>query len=189
MLCPSCKNAALVTEPLEDDLLTLRCPNCGGHWIKSFQYWRWLEQQASDVKSILTECGNANEPTDDSKPGKLCPECGRFLAHKPVGHGLSFNLDRCGHCGGMWFDKQEWNALRQRSLHTDAHMIFSDTWQIQVREDRRLDMERERLKQKLGAVDYNELLRVGQWLQHHPERAILLAVLNHEDITKLSEST
>jgi hypothetical protein len=39
---------------------------------------------------------------------KLCPECGRILINYGVVRDLNFTLEQCGHCHGVWFDKNEW---------------------------------------------------------------------------------
>jgi Zn-finger nucleic acid-binding protein len=180
MHCPVCKTTVLATQPLDENLLTLRCPKCEGHWVKSFQYWKWRESQPGTV--AVDACDSGVETTDtDSKAGKLCPECGRFLMHRPVGHGVEFNLDRCGHCGGMWFDKLEWDAMQRNSLNRDAHYIFTDSWQSGLKGTKRLEAERARLTKLLGERDYSELMRVARWVRSHEQSTTLLAILNNAD--------
>jgi Zn-finger nucleic acid-binding protein len=74
---------------------------------------------------------------------KLCPECGRILIKYGVGHGMNFTLDQCGHCLGIWFDKNEWVSLKQRNLHDEVHKVFTASWQTQARkEERKRNLER-----------------------------------------------
>lgn len=72
----------------------------------SFQYWKWL----ATLKGPIPERPPAEESVEvhHTKTGKLCPECTRILLPSKVGHGLDFRIDRCGNCGGMWFDANEW---------------------------------------------------------------------------------
>ncbi|MEZ6191193.1 MAG: zf-TFIIB domain-containing protein [Phycisphaerales bacterium] len=186
MRCPVCKTSSLTTQPLDENLLTLRCPDCEGHWVKSFQYWKWRETQpvADRLESIG---GEETMPATDSRAGKLCPECGHFLTRRPVGHGVAFNLDGCGHCGGMWFDKCEWDILQSRSLHRDAHYIFTETWQAEVREANRIELARARLMKLLGEQDYNELMRVARWVRGHEQRPILMAAIRDPELKLIAE--
>ena len=189
MRCPVCKNSILATQPLDENLLTLRCPDCKGHWVKSFQYWKWRDSQPKHTlpaRDELTCCETAS-PTRDSQAGKLCPECGHFLTRRPVGHGVTFNLDRCSHCGGMWFDKSEWDSLQSRSLHRDSHFVFTEAWQAEVNEANRLELARARLLKLLGEQDYSELMRIAVWIRNHEQRSILLAAINDRDLEQLAE--
>jgi Zn-finger nucleic acid-binding protein len=36
---------------------------------------------------------------------------------------LSFAIEHCGQCEGVWLDKDEWTALKGRSLHDDLQRI------------------------------------------------------------------
>ncbi len=186
MKCPVCKTSVLATEPLDENLLTLRCPDCEGHWVKSFQYWKWRDAQPSSFQDVVTQ-DDPGPLGRDSKPGKLCPECGRFLMHRPVGHDVPFNLDRCSHCGGMWFDQCEWDILQTHSLHRDAHFIFTEAWQAEVKETMRTEMERARLKNLLGDADYNRLIDFMRWMRSHKERAVLLATLSNTKSNLIDE--
>lgn len=184
MRCPVCKTPVLATDPLDETLLTMRCHECEGHWVKSFQYWKWRELQHDLPDTALPDSTESTQDTD-SLAGKLCPECGHFLTRRPVGHGVDFNLDRCDHCGGIWFDKCEWETLVMHSLHLDVYSVFTKAWQSGVSETNRINTKRERLMKLLDERDYTELLRVGRWLHKHEHRAFLIACLNHPDITTL----
>lgn len=182
MNCPVCKTAVLQSESLEENLVTSSCRACGGQWVKSFQYWKWREAHGRDWPELPP--GPAPGPEmdrspagSDTKKAKLCPECGRFLTRHPVGHELGFALDRCNHCGGMWFDAGEWEALKRRNLHDDAHLIFTEAWQAQVRHDQARKDYRRLLTEKLGDRDLAEAERIKAWLDAHPQAPTLYAFL------------
>lgn len=186
MHCPICKTAVLVTEPLDENLLTMRCPSCNGHWVKSFQYWKWRESHPTAPATVSSALKTETHAID-SRPGKLCPECGRFLMHRPVGHGVTFSLDRCGHCGGMWFDKHEWNTLQHHSLGRDVHFVFTKAWQAEVKQTKHIELERARLHKLLGESGFRELMRITRWVYGHEKKEVLLAVINNADSGLLQE--
>jgi hypothetical protein len=51
---------------------------------------------------------------DEATAGRICPECGIILARYRIGHGMSFQLDYCRRCNGVWFDRQEWDDVRAK---------------------------------------------------------------------------
>ena len=189
MKCPACKDMTLEDFELEPGLAAARCGGCGGQWVNGAGYLRWVEARgpkppggASAGAAEATGSGGgdgtpAGQAVNDNRKAKLCPECGRFLTRAKVGRGLDFLLDRCGSCGGIWFDAGEWEALRARGLHDDAHFVFSDAWQADVlRRDREAQHDR-LLAQKVGEADWAEIKRVRAWLDGHPHRTALYAVL------------
>src|SRR5207244_2897796 len=90
-------------------------------------------------------------PVSDNAVPKLCPDCGHILLPYHVGHALNFTLDHCGHCGGTWFDKNEWEILKSRNLHDDIHFIFSHVWQAEVFHEERRQAHERLLLEKFGA--------------------------------------
>ena len=49
-----------------------------------------------------------------------------------VGRGLSFTLDHCEGCKGIWLDRNEWEALKKRNLHDDLNLMFTSFWQTEA---------------------------------------------------------
>jgi Zn-finger nucleic acid-binding protein len=121
------------------------------------------------------------EPDDlevqESQRIKTCPECNHFLIRYRVGHGLDFSIDRCGACGGLWFDQNEWEILKLRNLHDDVHLIFSAAWQLRAAREEEVQRRRDRLLKQLGAEDFSEVERMHNWLRTHPRRSTILAYL------------
>lgn len=175
MKCPVCKTVILEQKELADGPATYGCSQCGGTYIKSSQYFQWLQGHGANVPELAPEAA-ANLPVADSKPGKLCPECGAFLIRHAVGKGIDFHLDRCGRCGGIWLDADEWEILVSRGLHDDVHMIFSEAWQADIkRRQRSQDYRRTvtdildgKLRQQCGEADLARLKEFQQWLAAHP---------------------
>ncbi len=176
MLCPVCKNCSLRAQEIDPGLTSSHCPDCGGRWIASYQYWKWREKTGKSLAEKPTEAG-IKPPVKDSAAAKLCPECGHFLRRFPVGHGIEFTLDRCGNCGGTWFDANEWETLKSRNLHDDVHKIFSEIWQKQIRDEAHQATMETFYRQKFGDDGYQKAKSMKAWIQSHPHQAELRAFL------------
>lgn len=176
--CPLCKKH-LVEKPLEENLKSMACPDGCGNWIDSTIYWSWLETrpkpQAADV---IADADPAKlQAVNDSAPGKFCPRCGRFLARAKPGHALDFVLTRCGGCGGIWLDANEWANLKTIGLHDHIHFIFSDAWQADVTKAERERNYEQLLLDRLGSADLAEIKRIKAWLDNHAKKNELYAYL------------
>jgi Zn-finger nucleic acid-binding protein len=178
MQCPLCENVVLCDEKLVDNLAAKVCKQCQGRWVQSFQYWKWLDLHGDTLTEKPIECG-ADLEVNDSKAGKLCPECGRFLRHSKVGHGVDFCLDRCNNCGGIWFDKNEWEILVSRNLHDEVHFIFSAAWQKRIQEDEIKMTHEERIKKIVGEDDYAKLKSFAEWVNSSEHKNTMIGYLQH----------
>jgi len=176
MDCPICKMRTLSQSEIESNLNALECSNCQGRWIQSYQYWKWRDGLGKDVPDELPAQGPELE-VEDSTGAKLCPECGHILIRHPVGHGISFWLDRCGNCGGVWFDHNEWETLKGRNLHDDIHLIFSAIWQKQVRKEDHEKAMKDFYENKFGPADFAKVKEIKTWIDNHPLKSELQAFL------------
>jgi len=178
MNCPVCHHPALEASELMAHLDALRCPQCEGKWLPSVNYRAWL---AAYQERLPERAAHEIFEIHDDQSVKLCPECRRILLRYKVKADLGFLLDHCSSCNGVWFDKNEWEALASRHLHDELHLIFTEPWQRKVeREESRLQQQR-LLKRRLGEEDYEELKRVYAWLWAHPQHHILLAHLSSQE--------
>src|SRR5262245_32121102 len=111
MNCPVCKNSALASFGLRPNVMSQKCPTCGGQWLSSLQFDKWLEAvRTGSAKSMSAPVLPA--PATELKKVRICAECGHFMTRFKVGSPLGFTLDRCGNCGGTWFDRNEWEILQ-----------------------------------------------------------------------------
>jgi Zn-finger nucleic acid-binding protein len=164
---------------LEANLSSLNCGRCRGNWVPGFTYWTWLEQHGPNLPERL-------EPTEegrdaDSQEMKLCPECKSLMFQYKVGRGLAFYLDQCARCKGIWFDRDEWEALKRRNLHDDVHAIFTAPWQAGASKEERVRRLDQMYADRLGADEYAEVKRFRAWLDAHPRRQEMLAFLTDRD--------
>ena len=174
LACPSCASSILRATMLEPRLAAHACAECAGAWIDAEAYRGWLERRRAQPD--MTEPAAAPLALADVQHARLCPSCGRVMLRYRVGHGVDFFLDTCGTCNGIWFDRDEWAALKARSLHDDLHVIFTEPWQAEnQREAARAHLDA--LYRKRFGAAYDEAVRVRAWLEAHPERAAILAFL------------
>jgi Zn-finger nucleic acid-binding protein len=176
MKCPVCKTAYLDSFESDDMPAKLVCDRCGGLWIKAYQYWKWLMAHGENLPEKPADDGESL-PVTDSTNAKLCPECGRFLSRKKVGHGVDFHIDRCATCGGFWFDKNEWEILKSRNLHDDVHFIFSSAWQHRIADEDRRETYDKRISIILGQHDWTRASDFKNWTAIHPKRSTIMAYL------------
>ena len=183
MKCPVCKTHELQPIELEKNLLASGCKQCGGHWISTTNYWNWLKKH--DPSLPEKPFAEVAFHVDDTIKAKLCPDCGRILIKYKVGHGIDFFLDHCDGCNGVWLDRHEWDVLKSRNLHDELHRIFTTPWQNRVREEEIKAKLEKFYTEKFGQEDHDELKRIRQWINQHPQRSALLGYLNDENPYKI----
>lgn len=187
MKCPVCKETALDPVILETNLRGSRCSECSGNWVRGNDYSDWLDSKPGTLPERLpSEDSSTRQHTDVSK-AKLCPSCSRIMTKYLVGKDMDFALENCGGCGGMWFDKHEWELLKERNLHDEVHSFFCNHYQKAVRKESSRKNMAQIFRDRLGDQDYEEIRRVRQWLEEHPQRDMLKAYLNDSDPYEAAE--
>lgn len=186
LLSPASQGTPLMPDRLEENGLRVnRCPKSGGVWIRPAAWWAWLEQQET-----LEETDTASRPADSSQDAipdpppdvptaRRCPEDGQLLTRRSAVALEALVVERCSRCGGFWLDAGEFEALRDRGIEKQLHLIFSDVWQRRLRERRSREAAAERLNELLGADDAAEARRVQAWIKAHPQGEALLAFIQH----------
>jgi Zn-finger nucleic acid-binding protein len=180
MKCPICERDYLQRRYLEENLPAYQCRQCEGIWISAEQYWKWLKKGEAEVSESPVTV-DVPLPIEEAGQAKLCPNCGHILRRYKVWPDIKFYLDHCGHCLSLWFDKDEWEALRARGLQRQVHLFFSDLWQEKLRaEEARKRFERIYLD-RFGPEDYARIKEIRAWLESHPQRGAILAYLSDKD--------
>ena len=157
MKCPICHIESLNEVNLSTGLRAHQCTSCFGHWIPSERYWEWLDyreqvndnhraapswneaeqEKAHPTRPVINlSTGNSLLPVVDNTTANFCADCSRLMTKTRVGRGLSFYIDRCSHCHGVWLDQNEWENLVEKDLHHQIHYMFSSAWQFSVRQER-----------------------------------------------------
>jgi len=173
MQCPLCQKPTLAIVDLMPGLAGHTCSVCAGVWIDRAKYVAWRALQAADLPET-------NTPTpitiSETPKAKICPQCGHLLLPYRVGHGLSFSIDYCGACGGVWFDRGEWDAIKAKHLHDNLHDIVSTHWQKAVRQSRVQESIEQTYARHLEG-SYAKAQEVKLWLREQPQQALILAYL------------
>lgn len=177
MNCPNCQEARLTAYSLEENLNTLVCGHCSGQWVQSFQYWKWLDSHGNNLPEKPVE-DTATLVVEDVDHARVCPECSTILMRCRVGHGIDFYLDRCTNCGGIWFDKNEWEVLKSRNLHDDVHFVFSKSWQDRVIQDERRTLQMGWFVDQFGAEKFEEIKKFKAWLDGQEHRSAVIGFLS-----------
>jgi Zn-finger nucleic acid-binding protein len=179
MNCPVCKTTELITAELDEKLTSQNCPDCFGKWIRGAEYWKWVERHKSELAERLHE----TESLSLAEPGLPidCPECRFRMVKFLVGRGLSFSLDHCQGCKGIWLDRNEWEALKKRNLHDDLNAMFTSFWQNEAQREARKKRMQDIYTSRFGDDDYAEIKRIRWWLDARTNREELLAYLIDRD--------
>lgn len=178
MKCPACGFHSIAPVGLEENLFGYECSACEGIWIKGFQYWKWLTTHGNILPEKSVEFA-AEIPVSDSRQAKICIECGHVMLRHKVGHGIPFSLDRCSACGGIWFDKHEWEVLKSRNLHDEIHLIFTTAWQNDNRKKDQKAQYEKSLAETIGEKEHGELKRFTSWIRKHPQKDQIIGYILH----------
>lgn len=202
LTCPKCREETLERhEPMvyrrqkgPPPVHPARCTRCHGFWL--------TRDQVAEVEARggALELEPADAPPDhelDRRAG-LCPDCGRILARAPIeerreeraagepaagpaGEGDAFYLDRCAHCGGIWFDAGEWRELAGEAVAEDLSRLWDPEWRRHRLEERNRRAYLARLDERLGPELLEAVEEVITLLRTEPEKkAAALAYLHGE---------
>lgn len=178
MNCPVCKTKTLTGKHLEDGPLARFCVTCEGAWIQSDDYEVWLSgREVKPEKAFEPE----EFAVQDSKSAKVCPTCKHLLFKYRLRSDIHFHLDHCRSCGGVWFDKGEWEALVSVNLHDEFYKVFTKAYQEGLRSDDQRKAFQDLYKQRLGDEDYERVCAFRSWLEGHPHQQLILGYLAAED--------
>ena len=172
--CPACRMPTLRPAEAEPLLPSRRCATCGGQFIGGEQYHRWLEHPNRAAMTVRQE---TVDDATDSMRAKVCAECGKLMRRLRVGQGVTFSIDRCGACGGVWLDANEWESLRTVGLHDRLHFVVGDAWQARVVKEERDRAARDRAAASIGPEDFDEVQRIAEWIERHARRDEIAAYL------------
>lgn len=127
MKCPAC-NANM--KPFKDGDFELdACSDgCGGVWFDNKELLKFDEKHEFSSSPIL-ELAKAKEAVKvDHNRVKSCPRCpGENLVRQFLDVKNEVEMDQCWHCGGVWLDLGEINAVRaQYETFEDRQKAVND---------------------------------------------------------------
>ena len=178
MRSPVAPEVDLQPREIEPGLVALECPRSGGLWLPLQAYEQWKAQRSPAATAVH------DQPVpvlDDSKRRTIiCPESGCLLLRYKVGHGLPFHVDRSPATGGVWLDRGEWEALKQKGLHVDLNLIFTASYQREVRSAEYAEALESAFRERIGGADFARAAAFKAWLDGHPKRRDIWCYLQDE---------
>jgi Zn-finger nucleic acid-binding protein len=178
MKCLLCENILLERTEIDDNLHAFTCKECGGIWIQAKAYWKWLKSLDHPLPE-KPESETAKLTVEERPQMKICIDCGHFLTRRKVGHGISFHIDRCQCCGGIWLDHNEWEILKSRNLHDDIHFIFGQEWQEDLQKEEREERYQQEVKSIIGDDVFAKVADFKDFLEKSPTKNIIMAYLQN----------
>jgi Zn-finger nucleic acid-binding protein len=179
MQSPLHPDTAMQPRELEPGLTVYQCPKSGGLWIPLAAFLAWKEQHPASTKPARDASTPVVQEVERTR-ALLCPESGRLLARYRVGHGLPFQIEHSPVTGGVWLDQGKWEALKSKGLHVSLNLIFTDSYQRQVRSAEYAQELIDAFRQRIGAADFSKVTEFAAWLADHPKRRdICCYLLDH----------
>lgn len=178
--CPKCKETELsvghVPEGLSDEHEVLCCDDCHGTWLS-----KAMAEHMVEAKDELMLEDDAPAPAGDAdRRTGLCPHRHGIMLRARVHLSEPFYLERCPHCGGIWFDAGEWNRLAGSYLLEHLDDFWNPAWQKRMRRWQDQQEYEDRLREELGEEVFALLGQLAAALQRHPGRERALAYLRQE---------
>ncbi len=177
--CPVCKTVDLQYTEEDLGLRCYSCSSCGGDWVRFEDYLSWKNR--SSLEEAAFDPTHDYVPEYDSKMANLCPDCGKILIKYNVLPGLSFRVDHCGSCNGVWLDKNEWEALIKNDSHQQLNDFFTAPWQQKLKREMTRQRFEEHYIKKFGKDDYDKLKDIREWVRNSSFRDEAIAFLIDED--------
>jgi Zn-finger nucleic acid-binding protein len=179
--CPQCADSTLVHAMLTENLAGYSCGKCLGTLVSLAAYRAWRESTGRD-RLPTTAAAIADTSAADSIAAKKCPKCRSLMSKYRIRAEQTNRLDYCPHCDEVWLDDGEWSLVEGLALSGDFTRLFTQAWQNTVKTEVTEAMEAERLRSLLGS-DYARVEEMLAWLQGHPRRLEILAILSRSRAT------
>ncbi len=174
MFCPKHPQESLLADQLVDGLEAYNCPICNGYWIPSEDYQAWQATQVNpclgiDSLTVPIDHDISYQPSRYDNRAGLCPSCGFYLVRGRITlRQVTFFIERCPGCKGIWCDDGEWAILNKLGLSTCVPVLFTDEWQNRVRVAEVDFRERLATAEKLGPEIAQKLFELAKLLEEHP---------------------
>ncbi len=180
MNCPVCKYENLESKEIEPNLFAEVCSKCKGKWISSDNYQSWLDSHGTILPEVSVG-GSHGMSIPEFELARLCPKDRRILIKYKIGRNLSFTIDRCGNCGGVWLDDPEWTSLKERNLHDELNKIFTDHWQDEVQQEETRKTLEQIYRKKFGEDDYKKIKDFKIWIENHEKSGEIMAFIRDKN--------
>jgi Zn-finger nucleic acid-binding protein len=183
MDCPQCKGYELEPTQIEPGLVAASCCKCNGVMLPLMNYRYWLDHAGvGDESEDLGAASSSLPIVEDSTQAKLCPKCTRIMTKYSIGTASEKRIELCTNCDEVWLDNGEWRLLKALDMQDKLPKIFTDAWQRNIRLQRQSQSDRRHYRNLLGEEDFNKSDEFKQWLDLHPDKALIYQFL----MTKLN---
>lgn len=179
--CPKCQKTGLRLVGLESGRRAqdeppgiATCAYCAGYWAQRGDTEVAVEDPAERFESVPE-----HDPAADLKAG-LCPFGHGILIRARVPLEPGFFLDRCMKCGGIWFDRGEFERLAIASFFEELPLLWNLSYQRETRKREREEREEKWLADNLGEELLASVRAVGKALRGHPFRNTAIALIREE---------
>jgi Zn-finger nucleic acid-binding protein len=179
MKCPKCKHVELRAARIENDLPAAGCTNCKGALVSLLYYRDWAERHANDPV-MLADGHAATEDVEDTANAITCPKCVRLMTKYKISGAVANRLDVCPGCDEAWLDGGEWELLKALELARKMPLVFTETWQRNIRKQVAEDTRRAILRKAIGDESLNRTDDFKSWLKDQPRRNDILGYLHAE---------
>jgi Zn-finger nucleic acid-binding protein len=200
LTCPKCREETLERhEPMvyrrpkgPPPVHPARCTRCHGFWLTRDQV---AEVEARGDRLELEPAEGPAPDQELDRRGGLCPDCGRILVRAPIeerreetreegpaADGEAFYLDRCAHCGGIWFDAGEWRELAGDPVTEDLSRLWDPDWRRHRLAERNRRADLARLEERLGAPVLEAVDELVRRLAEAPDKKAAALAHLHEEL-------
>jgi len=171
MDCPKCKDVKLRRNGYGSPD---SCQKCGGMWLEFAKIPGFFEQISFEEPKEFSV--NVN----DGKTG-FCPSGHGLMTRAKVEDNESpFYLEKCSSCGGVWFDKDEWQRIIENNLVECLSDIWCSSWQTQQRKEKSRNSYLKTNKNIFGEEVFEKILELAELLKGHHEKGRAIALLQEE---------
>ena len=179
MRSPVSPEVNLQPKEIEPGLLAYECPRSGGFWVPLPAYEQWKAKQPAPAASPPPARDNSIPvAVDPKRTALICPESGVVMLRYKAGQGLPFHIDRSPATGGVWLDKGEWQALKQRGLHLDLNLIFTASYQRDLRSAEYAQSLEKVFQDRIGQSDFHRVAEFKEWMTRHPKHRDIMCYLS-----------
>jgi Zn-finger nucleic acid-binding protein len=151
-----------------DGLLGYLCYKCDSKFIRRDDYNRWSKENYNLIESNdlsdKKRIDFLNSKDIDWEKAKKCPECNTIFIKYKIDNNVNFKIEHCNCCGGIWFDSNKWEILKENGAHYNLNNIFTDYWQNKLRETDKKEYFNNLYIKRFGKDDYKILTDFKNWI-------------------------
>jgi Zn-finger nucleic acid-binding protein len=159
---------------------SLSCPQCKGMWLSRTEAERLASQSSTSLEAFAEQATMPALAANADRRTGPCPLCHGLMGRARVDLDAPFYLERCVHCGGVWFDAGEWQRLATSHLLGSLLELWTPAWRWRSQQEKARKASRERLSTRLGPELFAKLEAMATALNNHPARDEALAFLLSE---------